>query len=634
MPSNIFESIRGNRAKCPRSDPPQNCTKEYKDYCVQIYADSAHCFRCQHTWRLNEKEFNGKLPESFKPTNTRNEISNAIDKSGFPQARINFMDYFDIVISELNLPWNKNALSDDLMIGVRNNDDSPQLMFMISEHHVKWHKSKQFGDASNKIYPMSSLFNIDTEQLLVICEGEKDAVTLNVHGINAVTFTTGAGAVPEDIRPLKNINNIAVCFDADEKGVQGAKKVAKALLAQNSQRRIRIVQFHNKPNRYDITDFFTDGGNRSDFIHLCDSAHDIGDDPSIVGGLSEVSLSNYMAREGKVEHIVDEILIKGGTSCIAGGSNVGKSILSLQFAMCVAAGIPFLNFQVAKPRKVLVAQFEMMPEQYRDRLISQYEAVRRRYPEKLETLDKNLTLIDEKRKKLFVDTYDEIETNLFLHRTNTGLYDGRPVEVVVIDNMYTTTDKNINDNNDLKNLLGRIRTIGVDHNVAWMLVAHHKKMNGDMRALDHDMISGGKTFVNWLDNCVQMSDTAVSQNLKIVKITKVRTNSFFHSQPIGVKFIDNDEQLYLNNVGVLPRNEEFWYKRMKESEEDSVINNIKTEGDNFTYRDLCESLSEKCGVTSSNSIARFANKLVKHGRIKKIKRDHYVILRNPYEKFL
>ena len=487
----LFEETRGNRAKCPRSHPPETCTKEYKDYCVQLYPDSAHCFRCEHTWNLKEKEYNGSLPSEFVPHNTRSNVELLI-KSGFAKGRIAFLDHFDIVVSELDLPWSRNALSDDLMIGVRNNEDTPQLMFMISEDHIKWHKSKQFGNASNKIYPMSSLFNADPGQILIICEGEKDAVTLNVNGINAITFTAGAGAVPEDIRPIKNMNNIAVCFDADEKGDEGAKKVVKALLTQNSQRRIRIVQFQNKPNRYDITDYFNDGGDRSSFIHLCDSAHDVGDDPGAVGGLSEVSLAKYMAREGKVEHVGDEILIKGGTSCIAGGSNVGKSILSLQFAMSVAAGIPFLNFQVPKARKVLVAQFEMMPEQYRERLVSQYEAVSRRYPEKLETLKKNLTLIDEKRKKLFVDTYDEIETNLFLHRTNTGIYDGRPVEVVVIDNMYTTTDKNINDNNDLKNLLGRIRTIGVDHNVAWMLVAHHKKMNGELRALDHDMISGEK----------------------------------------------------------------------------------------------------------------------------------------------
>jgi hypothetical protein len=73
---------------------------------------------------------------------------------------------------------------------------------------------------------------------------------------------------------------------------------------------------------------------------------------------------------------------------------------------------------------------------------------------------------------------------------------------------------------------------------------------------------------------------------------------------------------------------------MKESEEDSVINNIRTEGDNFTYKDLADSLSEKRGMTSTNSIARFTNKLIKHGRIRKIKRDHYVIVRNPYEKYL
>ena len=623
-----FDTVQGNRAKCPRSNPPKNCTKEYKDLCVQLYPDSAHCFRCEHTWQFKTSG-NGKLPESYSTVNTLSKNTHTVNESGFVGGRIDFMEYFDVVIKELNLPWNRNALSDDLGIGVRNDNDTAQLMFMISPEHVKWHKSKQFGDASNKIYPLSSLYNTDNESMLVICEGEKDAVTLNVHGINAITFTAGAGAVPNDIRPLEEYSDIVICFDNDDKGRQGAIKVTKSLLNQDNKRRIRIVTFQNKTDRYDITDYFNDGGNRSAFLDLCDNTDDVGDDPSAIGGLSEISLFDYMDKEGEIEHVVDEILIKGGTSCIAGGSNVGKSILSLQFAMCVAAGVPFMKLQVPKARKVLVAQFEMMPEQYKDRIKSQYNAIKSRHPERMELLHKNLSFIDEKRKELFQDTYKEIDINLTLHKSRK---DGRPVEVVVVDNMYTTTDKNINDNNELKRLLSNIRTIGVDHQCAWMLVAHHKKMNGDMRALDHDMISGGKTFVNWLDNCVQMSDTAISQDLKIVKITKVRTHSDFHSRPIGMKF--SEEELWLENVGVLPKNEEFWYSKIKETEEDSVINNIKTEGDNFTYKDLSDSITEKRGITSTSSISRFANKLIKHGRIRKVKRDHYVIIRNEYERFL
>ena len=624
-----FDNIRGRRAKCPQSNPPEGCTQEYKDYCVQIYQDSAHCFRCMHTWHFGEKKIkngNGKLPDEFTTVQTVSKTTHTVAQSDFAASRIDFLDHFYMIVQELNLPWNNNAMSDDLGIGVRNNNEEIQLMFMISPEHIKWHKSKQFGDASCKIYPISSLYKVDPDEMLVICEGEKDAVTLNVNGINAITFTSGAGAIPDDIRPLAPIQDIVICYDNDDKGRKGAQKVAKALITQNSNRRIRIVTFQDKANTYDVTDYFTDGNNRDSFVDLCNNTDDISSDPSTIGGLSEISIFDYMEKEGEVEHIVDEILIKGGTSCIAGGSNVGKSILSLQFAMCVAAGVPFLKFQCPKPRKVLVAQFEMMPLQYKERIKAQYNSIKSRFPERMEYLHKNLTFIDEKRKELFVDTYEEIDMNLLLHNSDD------PVEVVVVDNMYTTTDKNINDNNELKWLLSKIRSIGVDRNCAWLLVAHHKKMNGDLRALDHDMISGGKTFVNWLDNCIQMSDTAVSQDLKIVKITKVRTNSDFHSRPIGVKFMDNE--LWLSNIGVLPKNEEFWYAKIKESEEDSILKNIKTEGDNFTFQDLADSLAEKKNINSLTTVTRFAQKLIKHGRIEKLKRNHYRILRNEYEKFL
>ena len=86
---------------------------------------------------------NGSLPDEFTPQNTKSNIELLV-KSGFTKGRRAFLEYFDIVISELNLPWSKNALSDDLMIGARNNDDSPQLMFMIAEDHVKWHNINRF----------------------------------------------------------------------------------------------------------------------------------------------------------------------------------------------------------------------------------------------------------------------------------------------------------------------------------------------------------------------------------------------------------------------------------------------------------------------------------------------------------
>ena len=106
-----------------------------------------------------------------------------------------------------------------------------------------------------------------------------------------------------------------------------------------------------------------------DFHGLIEAAPVFGSDPRDFGGLPEYDPDTFMEeRNQEVVEICEEILLENGTSGISGSSNVGKSILALQFAVAVAMGVPFLTFKVPRPRRVLFVQFEMLDTMIAHRL--------------------------------------------------------------------------------------------------------------------------------------------------------------------------------------------------------------------------------------------------------------------------
>jgi DNA primase len=106
-------------------------------------------------------------------------------------------------------------------------------------------------------------------QRVVICEGEFDRLVLESNGFPAVTSTGGAGAFEEEwASHFTAIRDVYVCFDNDEAGADGARRVM-SLLA-----RAKLVTLPAEVGRGgDITDFFaTLGRTRVDFEVLLSRA--------------------------------------------------------------------------------------------------------------------------------------------------------------------------------------------------------------------------------------------------------------------------------------------------------------------------------------------------------------------------
>lgn len=98
---------------------------------------------------------------------------------------------------------------------------------------------------------------------VVLTESPVDAIMLRQNNIPAVSQNLGAGAWNIQWNPLfLHLKNIYIVYDNDDAGMEGSRKTA-----QNFGYKARIFNFFGFPPKYDVTDYFKDGGTREEFIN-------------------------------------------------------------------------------------------------------------------------------------------------------------------------------------------------------------------------------------------------------------------------------------------------------------------------------------------------------------------------------
>lgn len=68
---------------------------------------------------------------------------------------------------------------------------------------------------------------------------------------------------------------------------------------------------------------------------------------------------DFLASEVHVDWVIEGLLEEGGFGMLASMPGVGKTQMSIQLGMCVALGMPFIGWEVPRPRKVVVFSLEM-----------------------------------------------------------------------------------------------------------------------------------------------------------------------------------------------------------------------------------------------------------------------------------
>ena len=599
----------GKRAWCPACDDSTR-----KQGSVQINGDYAFCHKCSEHWNLGEyKKISASV--EYKLKNTRPiEPTEAVEKSSYDECRANYLKNNTEILNNLKLPWNDKAMDDMLGVGIRRDEKKKlQLVFRIADDHVKYHKGSQYGSAKCKVYP--SPLSVGPCSTLLLCEGEKDVITAHCHGANAVTFTSGAGALPEDLTVLDEYNNIVIAYDNDEKGKEGAKKTAVALY--KSGRKVSIVQWNGEPEKYDITDYLQ----YNSIDELWKLAVPFGDDPVDLGGMPSFSPAQFLSTFKELPvPIVESLLYEKDILGIAGSTNVGKSVFSLQLSTCIAMGVPFMTFNIPRPRKVMHVQFELKDEGFARLIKVTSQTILEQCPVEAHRFEENCVFLSSGQRDLFTDKYDAIEANL--RHTD--------VDVLVIDNLNTSVGVDVSKNEMAMEVLRKLINLKQKYNLAIIMVSHHKKI--DIPApIDISQMLGGSAYTNSLDFICQLANTKRADGIKVMKITKVRAHSKFHNVPLALKlhnYHDDDEKqkLYFDYLRPLPKNEIFWLTDPKESNEEKVLKAIASGGDNFSWEQFGTALEQTMRLTSKKAIYNWLDKMITQGLIEKLERGHYRIL--------
>ncbi len=107
-------------------------------------------------------------------------------------------------------------------------------------------------------------FNIDyvkNKPWFCLTEGPPDAIMLMQHGIPAMSSTVGGGYFnPMWISKMSHANRIYVVYDNDKAGRKGAVSTGEKIGSLS-----KIFTFEGYPEKYDVTDYFKNGGSAKEF---------------------------------------------------------------------------------------------------------------------------------------------------------------------------------------------------------------------------------------------------------------------------------------------------------------------------------------------------------------------------------
>ena len=118
---------------------------------------------------------------------------------------------------------------------------------------ISWGK----GFGKSKLFPAPSTWS----NTVLVCEGEKDTLCALSHGMSACTQTAGCNSWDDKFTRFFDGKDVIIAYDADEKGIAGAKKVAGKLAKVAKSVRVIIWPSDIMPvvedHGQDLTDFFT-----------------------------------------------------------------------------------------------------------------------------------------------------------------------------------------------------------------------------------------------------------------------------------------------------------------------------------------------------------------------------------------
>jgi RecA-family ATPase len=334
----------------------------------------------------------------------------------------------------------------------------------------------------------------------------------------------------------------------------------------------------------------------------------------------------------QVEAIVKYIAYSQNITIIAGQTGAGKSTVALQMALSIASGIQLFEYFETKQTKVMLIRFEGEDDDCQKvfrKMLPYFEEK----TESMEWFNENILIkIMDKSDEDFVDNWVKIENALIENNFSDG--------VLIIDNMYTSTEVEIQKNDELKSLLRTLSNLKRQYRLTPILIAHPIKGVMQDKDLRVDQIQGGKILTNFVSSIVQMDMSTVSNDFRIMKITKAGRSEAnqLHNIPFKLN-IDYDNHIFIK--GAVINNIEMHYENINQRWELKLIQELakskKLNIGTFSRTDLKSCIPEDylsshfSGNNIDTTITRFIDKLISWGLIIRKKRDSYELILDEIE---
>jgi len=373
-----------------------------------------------------------------------------------------------------------------------------------------------------------------------------------------------------------------------------------------------------KKTGYDVTDSIEQYGDTAEFDKIIGEAEEFQQPKEGFSIMSTKELIEANFQPPKA--IIDQIVHENGIGLIAGADGVGKSLIALQMACSIALGVTFLNyFKIEESRRVLLIQFELENGDLLQRFRKQQYWFNRKYADyKGDWSNLHLSIIEQDT-KMFIDQWDKIEATIIENHLDNS--------VLIVDNLYTSTNIDVSNNTDLSQLLSRISEIKRRYKLTIILVNHHNKGTYKEKMISKDMIRGGKVMTDFATNVFQIAESTLNTDIRMGKITKLRSGES-DLRNIAFKLIFDPGNLVFSKGGIITK-EELHFIDPKERNEIKALKAVEP----YIDKNKCFSRGqfapcvEELGLTP-RTVDNFLKKLESWGLIEKRSYDCYRINKN------
>ena len=497
---------------------------------------------------------------------------------------------------------------------------------------IHQHRGPVMGVGESKWYLIHKIKDYDTNKPLYIAEGEKDAITLRSMGLQVVSNTTGCQSIPKDkdgyydLAFFKLFKEIYIVYDNDDAGRKGAKRLGEEIIKTPPHMDVKIARWdRNLPKGYDVTDAFEidDEIAGHSFYNACSDAEVL--EPQFKG-YKVLSLNQYMDTDfDETFPIIKYLLYSQNITILAGETGAGKSMCALQMGLSIASGLPvFGHFEVTK-QKVLLVQFENENFDIKSRLEKMVPQFTNQIGVDWMT-DFDLVEI-QPDDELFEDNWKKIEDTLI----ERGFHGG----VLIVDNLYTSTNKEIQKNSEMALLLKQIIRIKKVYNLTMLLVAHPNKGVNIEKDLTVDQIQGGKTLTNIVSNVVQLHTSSTSVDLRIMKITK--GGRCEHNELNGIPFkLKWDESRCIFTKGAIIKNIAAHFESVSERWEMKLLKEVASSMEmktlpQFDREQFLNHIPDEHLPMPDYKLTRLLVRLIEWGMIDKTGHNKYRLVRDELD---